>query len=394
MTPTAPRAPRALSRGMLAAVLFLSPTACMNSDQPKSATTAKATLVRSPFGVLPSGDSIHVYTLTNKSGLEMRVIDYGGLIISLKTPDKTGALGDIVLGYDNIDGYLKSTPYFGALVGRYANRIARGAFTLDGKRYALAVNNGVNALHGGVKGFDKVMWTSEPKVDSTGVGVVLTYTSVDGEEGYPGTLAVRVTYTLTDMNEFTIDYSATTDKATPINLTQHSYFNLAGAGSGDVLGHMVSLDADAYTPVDSTLIPTGVLQPVAGTPFDLRKPVAIGAHINDADAQLTIAGGYDHNFVINRTGAGVVHAARVVEPTSGRTLDVATTEPGIQLYTGNFLDGTITGKGGHVYARRNGFCLETQHFPDSPNQPAFPGTILKPGETYTSRTVYTFGVVK
>lgn len=392
MTRTHQRASRARRRGLLAAVLLLSPIACMNSDQPKSTSASKATLVRSPFGVLPSGDSVHVYTLTNTSGIEMKVIDYGGLVISLKTPDKTGAMGDIVLGYDNIDGYLKSTPYFGALVGRYANRIAKGAFTLDGTRYTLATNNGVNALHGGVKGFDKVIWKSEPKVDSTGVGVVLTYTSVDGEEGYPGTLSARVTYTLTDRNEFSIDYSATTDKATPVNLTQHSYFNLAGAG--DVLGHMVTLDADDFTPVDSTLIPTGVLQPVAGTPFDFRTPVAIGTHINEPDAQLTIAGGYDHNFAIKRSGAGLVHAARVVEPTSGRTLDVATTEPGIQLYTGNFLDGTITGKGGKVYARRNGFCLETQHFPDSPNQPAFPSTILKPGETYTSRTVYTFGVVK
>jgi aldose 1-epimerase len=347
--------------------------------------------------VLPSGDSVHVFTLTNANGIELRALDYGGLVISLKTPDKTGALGDIVLGYDHLDGYLKSTPYFGALVGRYANRIAKGRFTLDGVTHTLAVNNGVNALHGGITGFDKVLWHAEPRHDSTGVGVVLTYVSKDGEEGYPGNVSARVTYTLTDRNEFAIDYYATTDKATPINLTQHSYFNLAGGG--DVLGHVVAIDADAYTPVDTTLIPTGVRAPVAGTAFDLRRPTAIGAHINDRDAQLTIAGGYDHNFVINRADTGLAraalsHAARVTEPTSGRTLDVATTEPGLQFYTGNFLDGTITGKGGHVYQRRNGFCLETQHFPDSPNQPGFPSTILKPGAEYASRTVYTFGVAK
>ncbi len=370
-------------------------TACMSRDKSASAVVAvPVTVSRAPFGVLPSGDSVHVFTMTNANGVELRALDYGGLVISLKTPDKTGALGDIVLGYDNIDGYLKSTPYFGAIVGRYGNRIAKGKFTIDAKAYSLPVNNGVNSLHGGLKGFDKVMWTAESSQDSTGAHVVFSYVSKDGEEGYPGTLTARVTYTLTNANEFAIEYHATTDKATPINLTQHSYFNLAGRG--DVLAHQLSLNADAYTPVDSTLIPTGVLQPVAGTPFDFRQPVAIGAHINDADAQLTIAGGYDHNFVINRAAGdtSIVHAARVVEPNSGRTLDVATTEPGIQLYTGNFLDGTITGKGGQVYQRRNGFCLETQHFPNSPNQPSFPSTILMPGATYHTRTVYTFGVAK
>lgn len=370
-------------------------TACMSGDKGASAVAAvPVTVSRAPFGVLPNGDSVHVFTMTNADGIELRALDYGGLVISLKTPDKTGALGDIVLGYDNIDGYLKSTPYFGAIVGRYGNRIAKGKFTIEGKTYSVPVNNGVNSLHGGLKGFDKVMWTAESSQDSTGAHVVLSYVSTDGEEGYPGTLTARVTYTLTNANEFAIEYHATTDRATPINLTQHSYFNLAG--SGDVLAHQLSLNADAYTPVDSTLIPTGVLQPVAGTPFDFRQRVAIGAHINDADAQLTIAGGYDHNFVITRTAGdtSLVHAARVVEPISGRTLDVATTEPGVQFYTGNFLDGTITGKAGHVYQRRNGFCLETQHFPDSPNQPSFPSTILMPGATYHTRTVYTFGVVK
>lgn len=375
------------------ALLLLSQLSCMPRDD-KAAGLAKDTVVRAPFGVLPSGDSVHVFTLTNGHGVELRAIDYGALVISLRTPDRDGTLGDIVLGYDSIDGYLKSTPYFGALVGRYANRIAKGQFTLDGATYHLAVNNGANALHGGLKGFDKVMWRAATKDDSTGVGVVFSYTSKDGEEGYPGTVNVRVTYTLTDHDAFVIDYLATTDKATPINLTQHSYFNLGGDGSGDVLAQVVAIDADTYTPIDTTLIPTGTIEPVAGTPLDLRRGVAIGAHIDEPFPQLKYAGGYDHNFVINRSGPGLVHAARVVDPKSGRTLDVATTEPGIQFYTGNFLDGTITGKSGHVYGRRNAFCLETQHFPDSPNQPAFPSTILRPGTEYRSRTVYTFGVTR
>ena len=373
------------------AALLLSQFSCMPRDNNPERLT-KATVVRAPFGVLPSGDSVHLFTLTNARGVELRVIDYGGLVISLKTKDRAGALADIVLGFDSLDGYLKSSPYFGALVGRYANRIAKGRFTLDGAAYTLAVNNGPNALHGGLRGFDKVVWRAEPKDDSTGVGVVLSYTSRDGEEGYPGNLNVRVTYTLTDRNAFAIDYLATADKATPINLTQHSYFNLAGDGAGDVLGHVVAIDADRYTPVDTTLIPTGTLEDVAGTPFDFRRGSAIGDHIGDANEQLRRAGGYDHNFVLNRTGPGLQHAVRVVEPKSGRTLDAETTEPGVQFYTGNFLDGTITGKGGHVYKRRNGFCLETQHFPDSPNQPSFPSTILRPGAEYRSRTVYTFGV--
>jgi len=356
--------------------------------------TQMSTVTSTPFGVLPSGDSVHVYTLTNPNGIELRAIDYGGIILSLRTRDRTGVLGDIVLGFDSLGGYLGSSPYFGALVGRYSNRIARGQFTLDGVTYHLAVNNGPNALHGGLRGFDKVMWQVESKQDSSGVGLVLRYTSKDGEEGYPGTLGVQVTYTLTDRDELVIDYLATTDKATPVNLTQHSYFNLGGDGSGDVLGHLLSIDADRFIPVDPTLIPTGALSPVGGTPFDFRQSVAIGSHIDDADPQLKNAGGYDHSFVIDRSGPGLVHAARVVEPKSGRTLDVATTEPGVQFYTGNFLDGTITGKGGHLYRHRNGFCLETQHFPDSPNQPAFPSTILRPGAEYRSRTVYRFGVEK
>lgn len=389
---------------LAAATLLLTLTACSKMPADKSpaadspsadAGTAQQSGVETkPFGKLPSGQEVTAYTLKNANGIELTAITHGGIITSLKTPDKTGAFTDIVLGYDNVDGYVKATPYFGAIIGRYGNRIANAKFSLDGKTYALAANNGPNALHGGVQGFDKVLWTGKPVAVSGGKAVEFSYTSKDGEEGYPGTLQVTVRYTLTDSNQLQVDYHATTDKATPVNLTQHTYFNLAGDGSGDVLNHEVTLDADRFTPVDSTLIPTGVLQPVAGTPFDFRKPTTIGSRINGADQQLKNAGGYDHNWVLTRTGTGLSHAAHVTEPTSGRTLDVSTTEPGIQFYTGNFLDGTITGKAGHVYKHRTGFCLETQHFPDSPNQPSFPSTILKPGAEYSSRTVFTFGVVR
>ena len=388
----------------IAATLLLTLPACskMPADKTPPADTtrnaaptpASSGVTSKPFGKLPSGQEVTAYTLKNANGVELTAINYGGIITSLKTPDKTGAFADIVLGYDDLAGYVKTTPYFGAIIGRYGNRIGKATFTLDGKAYALAANNGPNALHGGVAGFDKVLWTGTPVASAAGKAVEFTYTSKDGEEGYPGTLQVTVRYTLTDSNQLQVDYRATTDKATPVNLTQHSYFNLAGDGSGDVLKHEVMLNADRFTPVDSTLIPNGVLQPVAGTPFDFRKPTAIGAHIADTDVQLKNGGGYDHNWVLNRSGAGLSAAARVVEPTTGRTLEVATTEPGIQFYTGNFLDGTITGKSGHVYKHRTGFCLETQHFPDSPNQPSFPSTILKPGETYSSQTVFTFGVVR
>ena len=381
------------------------PSAGANSDGYTAATATFSTvpnrsapmtssITRAPFGVLPSGDSVHVFTLANANGVELRALDYGAIVVSLRTPDRNGTLGDIVLGFDTLDGYVKSSPYFGALAGRYANRIAKGQFTLDGATYHLAINNGPNSLHGGLRGFDKVVWRAEPRQDASGAAIVFHYTSKDGEEGYPGTLNVQVRYTLTDRNELIIDYAATTDKATPVNLTQHSYFNLAGDGSGDVLGHIVTFDADRFIPIDTTLIPTGAMSPVAGTPFDLRKGARIGAHIDEPNGQLKNAHGYDHTFVINRSGPGLVHAARAVEPVSGRTLDVATTEPGVQFYTGNFLDGTFAGKGGRVYGRRGAFCLETQHFPDSPNQPSFPSTILRPGAEYRSRTVYTFGVAK
>jgi aldose 1-epimerase len=344
------------------------------------------------FGKLPDGKAVEQFTLTNANGAELRAITYGAIITSIGVPDRKGQVGDIVLGFDRIDGYLKAASYFGAVVGRYGNRIGKGQFTLDGRAYKLATNNGPNHLHGGNKGFDKVLWTAEPMKDQN--GVVFTRTSPDGEEGYPGTLKVRVSYTLTDKNELIVDYHATTDKATPVNLTQHSYFNLAGEGSGDVLKHELMLNADRYTPVDDTLIPTGELAPVQGTPFDFRSPTAIGARINQNHPQLKNGRGYDHNWVLTRKGAGLELAARLVEPTTGRTLEIHTTEPGIQFYSGNFLDGTLTGKSGRVYQQRSGLCLETQHFPDSPNKPAFPSTVLRPGEEYRSRTVFTFGVAR
>jgi galactose mutarotase len=352
----------------------------------------QASVRREPFGKLPAGASIDVYTLTNQSGIEVRALTYGAILQSIRVPDRGGQLDDVVLGYDSLEGYTRNSPYFGTVVGRYGNRIAKGTFTLDGRVYRLATNNGPNHLHGGITGFDKVVWKAEPFQRDSGVGVALAYTSPDGEEGYPGTLAVRVTYTLTDRNELIVDYQATADRPTPVNLTQHSYFNLAGAGTGDVLGHELELNADRFTPVDATLIPTGVIAPVAGTPFDFRRSTPLGARIEQDDAQLRNGAGYDHNFVLNRSGPGLSFAARVFEPASGRTLEIRTTEPGLQLYSGNFLDGTITGKERRVYRRRYGFALETQHFPDSPNHPTFPSTILRPGEEYRSRTVFAFGV--
>jgi aldose 1-epimerase len=332
------------------------------------------------------GKAVETYTLKNANGIELTAIGYGGIITSLRVPDRSGRMGDIVLGFDNLQDYWKDHPFFGAIIGRYGNRIAKGQFSLDGKTYKLATNNGPNHLHGGAKGFDKQPWT----VSKKGNALVFTRTSPDGEEGYPGALKVSVTYTLTDKNELVVDYLATTDKPTVVNLTQHSYFNLAG--EGDILGHQLMLNADRYTPVDETLIPTGELAPVEGTPFDFRKPTAIGARINDNHPQLKNGQGYDHNWVLNRKGSGLELAARVIEPKSGRTMEIATTEPGMQFYSGNFLDGTLTGKGGQVYKHRTGFCLETQHFPDSPNQPKFPSTRLEPGKEYRSKTVFTFGI--
>jgi aldose 1-epimerase len=351
-----------------------------------------AGVTRAAFGADGSGSPVEAFTLRNANGVQLTAITYGGIITSLKTPDRSGTSADIVLGFDSMAGYLKEPPFFGAIIGRYGNRIAKGRFTLDGETYSLATNNPPNHLHGGPRGFDKVVWKGE--ATPGGRRVTFTRTSRDGEEGYPGNLAVRVTYELTDANELIVDYFATTDKSTPINLTQHSYFNLAGAGVGDVLAHQLTINADRYTPVDETLIPTGQLAPVQATPFDFRTATAIGARINADHPQLKNGKGYDHNWVLNRRGDGIQLAARVVEPSSGRTMEVATTEPGLQFYSGNFLDGTITGRDGHLYGHRSGFCLETQHYPDSPNQPAFPSTILRPGQEYKSRTVFTFGVTK
>lgn len=350
---------------------------------------------RAAFGVLPdAGGHVEQFTLANAHGIEVRVITYGAIITSLLTPDRTGALGDIVLGYDSLSSYVTDAAYFGAVVGRYANRIAHGTFTLDGHAYTLAQNDGRNALHGGRRGFNKVIWSGEPFTHDDSVGVMLRYTSQDGEEGYPGNLQVGVTYTLTPNDELIVDYEGTTDKPTPVSLSQHSYWNLHGGGTGTILDHVLTLDASHYTPVDSTLIPLGEIAPVAGTPFDFRTPTAIGARIDQSDTQLRFGHGYDHNFVLDRTGPGLVHAARLVDTTTGRTLDIATTEPGIQFYTGNFLDGSVHGKHGQAYAHRGAVALETQHYPDSPNHSAFPSTILRPGDTLRSRTVFTFGVAR
>jgi aldose 1-epimerase len=345
-------------------------------------------VTREEYGKLPDGRIADLYTLTNKNGLVMKVTNYGGTVTSLSTPDKNGKLADIVLGCDSLPGYLKATAYFGAIVGRYGNRIANGAFVLDGKTYNLAKNNGPNTLHGGLTGFDKMIWEATEINDTSGVGLKLHYLSKDGEEGYPGNLDVIVTYMLTNTDEFRIEYLATTDKATPLNLTHHSYFNLAGAGSGDILNHQVMIDAQKYAVVDSTFIPTGELRNVKDTPLDFTRPQLIGSRIKDLGGNPV---GYDHNYVLNSGGKKLALAAKVMDPTSGRVLEVFTDQPGVQFYTGNFLDGSIIGKGGKVYNQYSGFCLETQKFPDSPNQPTFPNCILKPGETYKSTTIYKFG---
>ncbi len=349
-----------------------------------------ARLTRTSFGATADGRAIDLIALRNANGMEVRAMTYGGIIVSVKVPDRAGHFDDVVLGHDDAAGYFTNPPYFGAIIGRYGNRIARGTFTLDGRHYALATNNGPNHLHGGLKGWDQAVWTAAPFQDQRGAGIVFTHTSADGDEGYPGTVQATVTYTLTDANELRIDYGARTDKATVINLTQHSYFNLAGSMATDILSHQLMIAADRYTPVDAGLIPTGELASVEGTPFDFRQMTPIGARINQKDAQLERGNGYDHNFALNRQDSGMVLAARVSEPVTGRTLEVSTTEPGLQFYSGNFLDGTITGKGGVKYGRRAGFCLETQHYPDSPNHATFPSTVLRPGQEYRTTTVFKF----
>jgi len=347
-------------------------------------------IAKQPFGATKDGTPVDLYTLRNSKGAEARICNYGGIVVSLKVPDRKGQLGDVVLGYDTLDGYLNETPYFGALIGRYGNRIAKGKFTLNGKEYTLATNNGPNALHGGIKGFDKVVWQARAFHGPLGQALELRYLSQDGEEGYPGNLSVTATYTLTEQNGLQLEYAATTDKDTVLNLTQHTYFNLAG--KGDVLDHVVMMPADRFTPVDATLIPTGKLRSVTGTPFDFTSPKPIGARIGQTDEQLKFGNGYDHNFVFDKRIGDLTLLARVSEPTSGRILEVLSTEPGLQFYTGNFLNGTLTGKGGTVYNFRNAFCMEPQHFPDSPNQRNFPSVVLKPGQIYRNTIVFRFSV--
>ena len=349
-----------------------------------------ASIPRQPFGKTTTGQPVELYTLSNAKGMQATIITYGGVVTSLKTPDRTGAMADIVLGFDSMDGYLKENPYFGALIGRYGNRIGQGRFSLNGNSYSLARNDGENHLHGGLKGFDKAIWAAKDVSTVEAQRLELTYASRDGEEGYPGNLSVTVTYSLTPDNELRIDYAAATDKDTVVNLSNHAYFNLAGQGDGDILGHEVTIFADRYTPIDKGLIPTGKLDKVEDTPFDFRTPHPIGERINNKDTQIAFGKGYDHNFVLNSGGGSLAPAARVKDPKSGRVMDVRTTEPGLQFYTGNFLDGTLTGKAGKVYRQRYAFCMETQHFPDSPNKPEFPSTTLKPGEQYKSTTVYRF----
>ena len=367
-------------------VVLLIGMACAPSEEPPESSRM---LESTSFGEV-EGEEVTLYTLTNESGSKVGIINYGGIVVSLHVPDRDGNLGDVVLGFDDLEVYVADTPYFGAIIGRYGNRIAGASFKINDTSYSLPVNNGPNSLHGGIKGFDKVVWDSVSTDQQD--GVVLTYVSADGEEGYPGNLTSQVTYIWTDANELQIYYEATTDKPTVINLTNHSYFNLLDAGMSPILDHEMLLNADNYTPVNENLIPTGLIVPVEGTPFDFRSPVAIEARIADENEQLEFGIGYDHNFVINRMTDDLVLAAIVHEPQSGRVMEVLTTEPGVQFYTGNFLDGHLVGKEGTSYGQRHAFCLETQHYPDSPNQPDFPTTQLNPGETYTSQTVYRFSV--
>jgi aldose 1-epimerase len=349
-------------------------------------------ITKQSWGTMASGENIDLYTLRNAKGFEATITNYGGRLVTLKVPDRAGNFDDIVLGFDSLEPYLQKNPFFGALAGRYANRIANGQFSLDGHKYTLLKNNGPNALHGGLKGFDKVAWNGGVHSTSHGPALQLSYLSKDGEEGYPGNLNATVTYSVGPGNELHIDYRATTDKNTVLNLTNHSYFNLAGHAHGKVLDHRVMINAARFTPVNSTLIPTGELRNVEGTPLDFRQPTAIGDRIDSSDEQMKFAQGYDHNFVLDHSGSGPVLAARISHPQSGRVMEVLTTQPGMQFYTGNHLEGEIKGKNGAVYRFRGGFCCETQHYPDSPNQPAFPTTELKPGQTFQQTTIFRFSV--
>lgn len=381
---------RILSVGVFVIALALAGCATCPTQGTKTSECNGMNVNVEPFGATPDGQQVSLYTLTNANGVEAKITNFGGIVQSLKVPDRNSAMADIVLGFDTLDGYVNKHPYFGAIVGRYGNRIARGKFTLDGKEYTLAINNEPNALHGGLKGFDKYVWAATSFQDADAVGLKLTLESPDGDEGYPGTLTMTVTYRLTNENALEIHYEATTDAPTVLNLTNHSYFNLDGAGNGDILDQIVMINADKLTPVDKTLIPTGEMPEVAGTPFDFRTAKPIGQDINADNEQIKFGGGFDHNFVLNKGDGGMTLAARVVGPESGRVMEVYTTEPGMQFYTGNFLDSTNIGKGGIVYAYRFGFCMETQHYPDSPNQPNFPTVVLRPGEKYDTTTIYKF----
>lgn len=353
---------------------------------------AAGSIEQSAFGRTHDGRAVDLYTLRNAAGLTVRFMSYGGIITRIEAPDRTGRMADITLGFDTLAQYeQRGAGHFGALVGRYANRIGGARFSLDGKEYRLAANNGPNSLHGGTHGFNQAVWTVAPREMGNSVGATLSHVSPDGDEGYPGTLTVTVGYTLTDSNELHIDYQATTDRPTVVNLTNHAYFNLAGNGSGSVADHLVTINAEHYTPIDANLIPTGDIAPLTGTPLDFRQPVPIGARLRSSHDQMLRARGYDHNFVLTKPAAGALSlAARVHEPTSGRILDVLTTEPGLQFYTGNSLDGSLVGSCGGTYRQTDGFALETQHFPDSPNRPNFPSTELRPGQIFTSRTIFRF----
>jgi aldose 1-epimerase len=375
-----------LPRSLVAALLLGSALHAARAADTRVLQPRMTNIQVEEFGKMPDGTPVKRYTLKNRNGLIAKVMEYGAILTELWVPDRNGRSGNVVAGFDNLPQYLQGHPYFGATTGRYANRIANGRFSLEGKEYKLAANNGANALHGGLKGFDKQLWKSEPLETKPGqISVRFTYLSKDGEEGYPGNLNTTVIYTLTDKDELIIDYSASTDKPTVVNLTNHSYFNLGGGA--DIIGHEVRINADRYTPVNDQLIPTGELAPVQGTPLDFRKPAVIGDRI---DQLKPVPGGYDHNFVLNREGPGLQFAAVVIDPKSGRKLEVLTTEPGMQLYTGNFLDGKLKGVNGVTYHRHSGLCLETQHFPDSPNQPKFPSTTLLPGAEFKSSTVFRF----
>ncbi len=374
----------------------------LHGCQPGNQKEANQTEKSSPFsvnvrdfGVTPQGDTVNQFTISNGNGMEVKIINYGGIITHLKVPDQNGKIEDVVLGFDDLESYLKGSPYFGAIVGRYGNRIAKGKFSLDGQEYSLVTNNGENHLHGGLKGFDKVVWDGEVVENEHDVKIKLHYLSKDMEEGYPGNLDVTVTYTIKETNEIEIDYQATTDKATVVNITQHSYFNLTGNTKTDILDHEVMINADNLLPVDAGLIPTGEFLPVEGTPFDFNEMHQVGERIDEDHEQLKLGGGYDHCWVLNKSDVNALDwVVKMTEPVSGRVFELATTEPGIQFYSGNFLNGSLTGKFGIAYEQRYGLCFEPEHFPDSPNQPDFPSVVLNPGEEYHTKTIWRFSIVE